>query len=185
MSAPLGEGAGYKYSHPDLPPCLIMHPPATHFGKDDREEKDPRLLQVLARRRNLEERKRRRIEGHRMELQRQKEAGITASGKSGTDYSWLRVAAGGNAGTLPGARIYRSREGPDLPRAREFKRNPAISFGSGPRFDEKILQPHSKVPLVAASEIPKPALWLILWLSHWQSHWLSVSHSFCLPLSLS
>ena len=148
IEATLGEGAGYKYSHPDLPYALRPHSPSTHFGRDV-VKGDVRLLRVRQRREALEEEliKLKLNEKFNQPPTKQTYAAFQDS------YEWLRPStvfgsgkriSGKKSRAQTAKEMMRKRFGSaDLPRSRPFSRNPTPKFSTGTRFNNKIHMPHS------------------------------------------
>ena len=152
VEATLGEGAGYKYSHPDIPYVLRPHSPSVHFGRNV-VKGDMRLLRVRQRREALEAEL---IEMKLAEKVRQtpksSQRGSTAASRM-ENYDWLRpstVFGGSRQGSRKKERaqtakdMMRKRFGSaELPRSRPFSRDPTPKFSTGRRFNNKIHMPHS------------------------------------------
>ena len=140
VEATLGQGAGYKYSHPDMPMVLRPHSPSTHFGRNV-VVGDVRLLRVRQRRQELETLAQENKDKEKL----QKRLLTPQFQNTINNYDWLRPATvfgGSRTGSRRGP-VEKRFDGADLPRSRPFSRNPAIKFGSDRRFNEKMHMPHS------------------------------------------
>lgn len=137
--ATLGEGPGFAYCHLYLPAVLQPSSPGVYFGdKPGPEDPDTRIGIVQKRRREIDRR--------RAELQEKMAAKVKerekAARKQVDPYSWLRPRSTRKHMQMRGRR----RDGPDLPRSREFRRPASVPFTTDARFNEAMLMPHSKAP---------------------------------------
>ena len=138
VEATLGEGAGFKYCHPELPFSLRPHSPSTHFGRNV-VLGDRRLARVRQRREELEA----QLQNIKTERQ-QSQASTPKHNDTIETYNWLRPeSVFGRSRGASRATTAPTYDGHSLPRSRPFRRFGSAKFGTDRKFNEKMHMPHS------------------------------------------
>jgi hypothetical protein len=136
--ATLGEGPGYAYCHLYLPEALQPYSPASFIGRDKMNQHansvDARIEDVQKRRAKIDACRKEEQKKATLELDEHRRLQDSRPNKS--NYNWLRGPGTGRPKTVDPRRKVMSRDGVNLPRAREFRRPPSVPMATSLRFHE-------------------------------------------------